>query len=144
MTLFFFFFWSSTGFQQVFWSSTVFQKVAPPPLSKLWIHPCALSSLLDIYEDEHTESAIPTISTSLLMTTNKRTHNPSLNSFYVSLGTFDYLLEVPLITCTAMVSCKLQFGKAFSSAVYSIIPFLSVPFRRIDPIVQSLCESTSH
>ena len=31
----------------------------------------ALSSLLDISEDEHTESAIPTISTSLLMTTSK-------------------------------------------------------------------------
>ena len=31
----------------------------------------ALSSLLDISEDEHAESAIPTISTSLLMTTNK-------------------------------------------------------------------------
>ena len=30
-----------------------------------------ISSLLDISEDEPTESAIPTISTSLLMTTNK-------------------------------------------------------------------------
>ena len=30
---------------------------------------------------------------------------------------FDYLLEVPLITCTAMVSCKLQSEKAFRSAV---------------------------
>ena len=31
----------------------------------------ALSSLLDTSEDEHIESDIPTISTSLLMTTNK-------------------------------------------------------------------------
>ena len=31
----------------------------------------ALSSLLDTSEDEHIETAIPTISTSLLMTTNK-------------------------------------------------------------------------
>ena len=62
-----------------------------------------LSSLLDTSEDEHIESAIPTISTSLLMTTNK---NPQsiLKLFYLSWGTFDYLLEVPPITCTTMVS----------------------------------------
>ena len=51
----------------------------------------ALSSLLDISEDEHNESAIPTISTSLLMTTNK---NPTIDPYirFIFLG-------VRLITC---------------------------------------------